>query len=558
MEKVWLNSYPKGIPSEIEKIPYASLAEFIEKKSIEYASLPAYSCMDKTLTYREIDQLSKSFSAYLCGKLKLTKGSRVAVMLPNILQYPVAIFGILRSGLTAVNVNPLYTARELEHQLKDSGAETIIILENFAHTLQEVLPKVNLKNVIVTGVGDLLDFPKSTLVNFAVRKIKKLVPKFNIPQAKKLTSVLKTSEGLRFKPHAIDENDLAFLQYTGGTTGISKGAMLSHGNLLANLTQAEAWINPFVEKGKEIVVTPLPLYHIFSLTANCLAFYSIGGHNILIPNPRDLASFVKDLKKYPFTALTGVNTLFNALLHNEEFCKLNFKALKFSLGGGSAVQKSVADHWLQVTGTSISQAYGLTETSPAVCMNPLNLREFNGSIGLPIPSTIISIRNDDNEEVPLGEPGELWVKGPQVMKGYWRRPEETQKTMTLDGWLKTGDVAVMDQGGFFTIVDRKKDMILVSGFNVYPNEIEEVIAKHKGVLESAAIGIPDEKSGEAVKVYAVRKDPSLTEKELVAHCRKFLTGYKIPKHIEFREDLPKTNVGKILRRSLKDMHNQAH
>ena len=490
-------------------------------------------------------------AAYFQKRLDLKKGDRVAIMLPNVLQYPITLFGALRAGLTVVNVNPLYTARELEHQLKDSGAETIVILANFAHVLEQVIGNTPIKNVITTEVGDQLGFPKSLLVNFVLKYIKKQVPAFNLPGKVAFNQCLGEGASLDYTRPDLSLADLAFLQYTGGTTGVSKGAMLTHGNIITNIAQAGAWISGRTGNGTDIIITALPLYHIFSLTANCLTFSGIGALNVLIPNPRDIPGFVKELKNWDFTAITGVNTLFNALLNNEDFVALDFGALKCTLGGGMAVQKVVAEKWAKVTGQPLIQAYGLTETSPAAVINPFNIESFNGSIGLPIPSTYVTIRDDQGEIMPNGEPGEIWIKGPQVMQGYWNRPEETAKTLE-DGWLKTGDVAYMDAEGFVTIVDRKKDMILVSGFNVYPNEIEEVVVSHPGILEAAAIGVPDDKSGEAIKVFCVKTDPKVTTEELIAHCREGLTGYKVPRIFEFRDDLPKTNVGKILRRALRD------
>ena len=488
----------------------------------------------------------------LQGELGLGPGARVALMMPNCLQYPVAMFGVLRAGLTVVNVNPLYTARELEHQLKDAGCEAIVIVENFAHTLQDVLPSTPVRYVVTTGLGDLLGFPKSLLVNFVVRHVKKMVPAWSLPGSIAFREALAKGAAHPLRPVTLGHEDLAFLQYTGGTTGVAKGAMLTHGNIVANLQQAHAWIGPYVREGEELIVTALPLYHIFSLTANCLTFFKIGAKNLLITNPRDIPGFIAELAKVRFTAITGVNTLFNALLNHPDFEKLDFSSLRLALGGGMAVQQAVAERWKAVTGRPLAEAYGLTETSPAVCINPLDLPAFNHSIGLPISSTEISLRDDEGYEVPVGEPGELCVKGPQVMKGYYNRPEDTARVFTRDGYLRTGDVAVIAPDGYVRIVDRKKDMILVSGFNVYPNEVEDVVASHPGVLEVAALGVPDERSGEAVKIFVVRKDPTLTAEALIAHCRQGLTGYKVPHYVEFREELPKSNVGKILRRALRD------
>ncbi len=549
-ERFWLNSYEDHVNSDVEP-EYKSLVEYLENIFASFGNKPAYSCMGATIPFDRLDQYSREMAAYFQNRLGLKKGDRVAIMLPNILQYPIALFGALRAGLTVVNVNPLYTPRELEHQLKDSGAETIIILENFAYVLEEVVGNTPIKNVITTEVADQLGFPKSIILNVLLKYVLKKVPKFNLPGRVSFNQCLGEGAGLEYRKPDVGADDLAFLQYTGGTTGVSKGAMLSHGNIIINVAQAGAWISGRTEKGTDIIITALPLYHIFSLTANCFVFSGLGAHNILIPNPRDIPKFISELKKWQFTAFTGVNTLFNGLLANAEFSKVDFSRLKCTLGGGMAVQKVVAEKWESVTGQPLIQAYGLTETSPAAIINPFSLGSFNGSIGLPLPSTYVTIRDDDGAVVPNGEAGEIWIKGPQVMQGYWNRPDETAKTIE-DGWLKTGDVAVMDDQGFVTIVDRKKDMILVSGFNVYPNEIEAVVAEHPGVLEAAAIGVPDSKSGEAIKVFCVKSDPNITSDDLIAHCRKGLTGYKVPKVFEFREDLPKTNVGKILRRALRD------
>jgi long-chain acyl-CoA synthetase len=472
-------------------------------------------------------------------------------MMPNCLQYPVAMFGALRAGYTVVNVNPLYTARELEHQLKDSGAEVIVILENFARTLEEVLPKVPVKHVVLAALGDLLGV-KGLLVNFVVRKVKKMVPQFNLPAARRFNEALAGGAGKPMKPFDVGHEDIAFLQYTGGTTGVSKGAMLLHRNILANIQQSEAWLLPSLKGETAVIITALPLYHIFSLTVNCLLMLKVGGCNILITNPRDIPGFVKELARHKYNIITGVNTLFNALMNNPGFAKLDFSLLKSAVGGGMAVQKAVADRWKQMTGKPLQEGYGLTESSPSATMNPPYIESYNGSIGLPLPSTEVAIRDDDRHDVPRGQPGEIAIRGPQVMKGYWKCPDETAKVLGPDGFLYTGDIGVMDEKGFVTIVDRKKDMILVSGFNVYPNEIEQVVAMHPGVLECAAIGVPDEHSGEVPKVFVVKKDPNLTEQDVLEHCKKELTGYKRPKSVEFRAELPKTNVGKILRRALRD------
>jgi long-chain acyl-CoA synthetase len=552
VEKIWLKEYPAGVPTEIDLNEFASLKDILEKSCQRFADLPAYSNMGVTLRYRDIDRLSRDFGAWLQAR-GLGKGDRVAIMMPNVLQYPVALFGVLRAGLTVVNVNPLYTPRELEHQLIDSGATVIVIIENFAHTLQEVLAKTPVKTVITTELGDLFPFPKRWLVNFVVKHVKKMVSAWKIPGAIPFRRVLSEGAGKTLNDVPLNHDDLAFLQYTGGTTGVSKGAMLTHGNMVANLQQASAWLKPFSKPAEETIITALPLYHIFSLTANCLTFMKVGGHNILITNPRDMPGFVKELGKVKFTVITGVNTLFNGLLHTPGFDRLDFSALKISLGGGMAVQRAVAERWKQVTGTPLIEAYGLTETSPAACINPLTLTEYNGSIGLPLSSTELSIRDDEDRERGIGpdEIGEICLRGPQVMRGYWERPEETAKVMTEDGYLRTGDVGYIDERGYVRIVDRKKDMILVSGFNVYPNEIEDVVVHHPGVLEAAAVGVPDEKSGEAVKIVVVKKDPALTAEALIAHCREHLTSYKVPRCVEFRDELPKTNVGKILRRMLR-------
>jgi len=550
VEKIWLKAYPPGVPAEIRYDDHRSIGELFDASVATYAERPAYYNMGSTLTFAELGRLSRDLGAWLQAQ-GLAKGARVAIMMPNVLQYPVAVFGTLRAGCTVVNVNPLYTPRELEHQLNDSGAEVIVILENFAHTLQQVAARTKLRRIVVAALGDLLGL-KGAIVNFAVRHVKKMVPPYELPNALRFNDVL--AEGARgeLEPVAVGPEDIAFLQYTGGTTGVAKGAMLLHRNILANLEMVAAWQRPFLGEEAQVVITALPLYHIFSLTANCLAFMKMGGCNVLITNPRDIPAFVKELAKHKFNVLPGVNTLFNALLNHPDFAKLDFSHLKVAIGGAMAVQKAVADRWQQVTGKVLLEGYGLTETSPVVCANPHYLREYNGSIGLPVPSTEIDIRDDQGRSLGTGEAGELCVRGPQVMKGYWQRPEETAKVLGADGFLATGDVAKVDDKGFVRIVDRKKDMILVSGFNVYPNEVEDVIAMHAGVLECAAIGVPDEKTGEAVKVFIVKKDPGLTEDEIRRHCEANLTGYKRPKWIEFRTELPKTNVGKILRRALRE------
>ena len=551
MEKIWLKHYPPGVPAEIDVGEYASVRDVFDESVARFASRPSFTCMGKSLSFAELDTLSAAFGAWLQG-IGGGKGTRVALMMPNILQYPVCLFGTLRAGATVVNVNPLYTARELEHQLVDSGAEVIVVLENFAHTLAEVVHKSKVKHVIVTSMGELLG-AKGLLVNFVVRRVKKMVKPWSIANTVHLSDVLAQGRRRSLQRVAIAHDDVAFLQYTGGTTGVAKGAMLLNRNIVANLLQARAWLTPVLDPNRrEIIVTPLPLYHIFSLTANCLVFMTLGGENLLIPNPRDIPGFVKTLRKVPFTAFTGVNTLFNALVNNAAFANLSFSSLRLVLGGGMAVQEAVAKRWKEITGVTLIEAYGLTETSPAATINPMDLGDWNGSIGLPISSTEVIIRGDDGAELPVGGVGEICIRGPQVMKGYWGRPEETAKAISPDGFFATGDIGVMDERGFVRIVDRKKDMILVSGFNVYPNEVEGEIAKHPGVLEVAAVGVPDDYQGEAVKVFIVKKDPALTEADIRAHCEKVLTGYKRPKHVAFRDELPKTNVGKILRRALRD------
>jgi long-chain acyl-CoA synthetase len=551
-ERPWLASYPPGVPAQVDAQQYSSLVQVLETACDRFAHRPAFENMGRVLSYGDIDRLSSHFASYLLNVLKLQRGDRVAIMLPNVLQYPIAIFGALRAGLTVVNTNPLYTARELRHQLHDAGVSAIVVLDNFAATLAKVLHDTPCKHVVTTGIGDLLGFPKAHLVNFALKHVKKMVPAFRIDHAVRFKAAL--ARGARAKPPKVDVtlDDIAFLQYTGGTTGVAKGAMLTHGNLVANMLQASAWIGRNIHEGEEVIVTAIPLYHIFALTANCLVFMKFGGLNHFITNPRDMPGFVKTLRGIRMTALTGVNTLFNGLLNTPGFDQVDFSRLHLTLGGGAAVQRAVAERWKKTTGVTLVEAYGLTETSPAACMNPLDIPEYNGSIGLPIPSTDVEIRDDDGKHLPIGQVGELCVRGPQVMKGYWQRPDETAKVLGADGWLHTGDVARMDERGFFYIVDRKKDMILVSGFNVYPNEIEDVVAQCPGVLEVAALGVPDEKSGEAVKVVVVRKDPALTAEAIKAYCKQNLTGYKQPKVIEFRDSLPKSNVGKILRRELRD------
>ena len=552
VERPWLAQYPAGVPAQIDVDEYPSIVSVLERAIASYRDRPAFANLGKVLTYADIDRLSARFAAYLLGELNLKKGDRVAIMMPNCLQYPIATFGILRAGLTVVNVNPMYTPRELRHQLIDSGATAIVVLDNFGNTVQEVAADTPLKQVITTGLGDMLAFPKGVIVNFVLKHVKKMVPDYDIPGAIRFRDALVLGQLQKLPPVAIDPEDIAFLQYTGGTTGVAKGAMLTHRNLVANMQQAAAWVRSNVKPGEEIMITALPLYHIFSLTANGLVFMKFGALNYLITNPRDMPGFVKELSKVPFTAITGVNTLFNGLLNTPGFDRIDFSHLRLTLGGGMAVQRAVAERWKQATGCTLVEAYGLTETSPAACINPMDLAEYNGAIGLPVPSTDACLKDEEGRLVPVGEVGELCIKGPQVMRGYWHRPEETANVIDGEGWLHTGDMARMDEKGFFYIVDRKKDMILVSGFNVYPNEVEDVIALMPGVLEVAAVGVPDEKSGEAVKVVIVRKDPSLTAEQVKAHARENLTGYKHPRYVEFRTELPKTNVGKILRRELRD------
>lgn len=554
MERIWLKQYPPGVPADIEPTQYASLVDLLEESFTKFADRKAFICMDKSISYRDLDQMSVALAAYLQGR-GLQRGARVAIMMPNVLQYPVATAAVLRAGFAVVNVNPLYTPRELEHQLKDSGAEAIIVLENFAHTAEQVIAKTAVKHIIVASMGDLLGF-KGVIVNLVVRHVKKMVPAWSLPGAVSFNDALSAGRGMTLNKPKLSPGDVAFLQYTGGTTGLSKGATLLHRNIVANVLQNDAWLQPALAAPPHVdqlmIVCALPLYHIFALTACYLLAVRAGGCNLLIPNPRDIAGFVKELAKYQVNSFPAVNTLYNGLMHHPDFKKLDFSKLKISNGGGMAVQRPVAEQWKAVTGCFIAEGYGLSETSPTLTCNPATTTEFSGSIGIPVPSTWISIRDDDGNEMPLGQPGEICAKGPQVMSGYWNKPEETAKVMTADGYFRTGDIGVMDEKGYIKIVDRKKDMILVSGFNVYPNEIEEVIASHPGVLECAVIGIPDSKSGEAVKAFVVKKDPNLTAEAVIKFCHEQLTGYKVPKHIEFRNDLPKTNVGKILRRQLRD------
>ena len=551
MDRNWLKQYPPGVPADIDPDRYASLLEIFEESCAAHRHSPAFTNMGATLSYAQLDELSRAFAAWLQKKSGLVPGDRVAIMMPNILQYPIALFGALRAGMVVVNTNPLYTARELEHQLKDSGAKAIVIVENFVHVLQQVLPRTDLKKVLVTRIGDLLGVPRGFIVNFVLKHVRKQIPPWNMPGTSTFKSALGSGLGLKLEPVPVGPEDIAFLQYTGGTTGVAKAAILTHRNMVANLLQALAWINPSLEVNEaRVVITALPLYHIFALTTNCLVFLPLGARNVLITNPRDFKSFVAELKKYRFNFISGVNTLFNALLHAPGFAGVDFGALRVTFAGGMALQAVVAARWKEVTGCIVTQGWGLTETSPIATANPVGL-DFNGSIGLPIPSTDISIRDDDGKELPVNGVGEICVFGPQVMRGYWNRPDETEKVMFGD-WLRTGDIGRMDAAGFIYIEDRKKDMILVSGFNVYPNEVESVVAAHPGVLEVAAVAQADEKSGEVVALFVVKKDPSLTAEALIAYCRTELTGYKVPRHVYFRSELPKTNVGKILRRALRD------
>jgi long-chain acyl-CoA synthetase len=554
MERIWLKQYPPGVPADIDVSQYTSLVELLEESFAKFADRKAFICMDKSISYRDLDEMSVALAAYLQSK-GMQKGARVALMMPNVLQYPVSTAAVLRAGYAVVNVNPLYTPRELEHQLKDSGAEAIIVLENFATTVQQVISKTAVKHVTVGSMGDLLGF-KGVIVNLVVRRLKKMVPAYSIPGAVTFNDALAAGRSMKLNKPKIARDDVAFLQYTGGTTGVSKGATLLHRNILANVLQNDAWMQPALKKPPQVehlfIVCALPLYHVFALTACYLLGIRAGGVNLLVPNPRDMAGFVKELMKYQINFFPAVNTLYNGLLHTPGFDKVDFSKLKVSNGGGMATQKAVAEKWLKVTGCPLSEGYGLSETSPTLTCNPADTDKFSGSIGIPVPSTHLSIRDDDGNEVPLGQPGEICAKGPQVMVGYWNRPDETAKVMTPDGYFRTGDIGVMTPDGYTKIVDRKKDMILVSGFNVYPNEIEEVIAGHPGVLECAVIGVEDARSGEAVKAFVVKKDPNVTAEDIIKYCGTQLTNYKVPKQIEFRTGLPKTNVGKILRRELRD------
>ena len=563
MERIWLKHYPPGVPHDVDVDRYSSLVDLLEDGFRQHAARKAYAYMDRYFTYGEVDRYSAAFGAWL-QEQGLAHGTRVAIMMPNVVQYPIALAGVLRAGCVVVNVNPLYTPRELAHQLTDSGAEAIVILENFAATLQQVIAKTAVRHVVVASLGDMLGFPKGAIVNFAVRRLRKMVPPYSLPGHVRFTEALDAGARRRLEPVASGPQDVAFLQYTGGTTGVSKGATLTHRNLIANVLQMEAWMTPALQDVRRgpvpeqfVYICALPLYHVFALTVNCLFGLRIGALNVLIPNPRDIPGFVKELAKYRFHVLPGVNTLYNALCENAEFRKLDFSSVRIANGGGMAVQKAVSDKWQALTGLPIIEGYGLSETSPVATCNLLGNAEFTGTIGLPVPGTDIQILDDAGQPVPLGQAGEIAIRGPQVMAGYWNRPDETDKVMTPDGFFLSGDIGIMDERGYTRIVDRKKDMILVSGFNVYPNEIEGVVATHPGVVECAAIGVPDEKSGEAVKVFVVRRDPALTAEEIMEFCRQNLTGYKKPKYVEFRDELPKTNVGKILRRELRDAPKQA-
>jgi long-chain acyl-CoA synthetase len=549
MEKIWLRNYQPGVPADIDLSEYASLDDMFARCCRKFANLPACRSMGETITYRRLDAMVRDFAAWLQG-LGLGPGARVALMMPNVLQYPVAVFGILRAGMIVVNVNPLYTARELEYQLKDSGAEAIVVLENFAHVLEKALPGSPVKHVVTAQVGDLFPVHKRLAVNFAIRHVKKMVKPWRIGNSIGFRAALSRGRHATLTPAPLSHGDTAFLQYTGGTTGVSKGAMLTHANLIANMLQAKAWTDPTFAEGRETIITALPLYHVFALTMNCLLPLQLGALNHLIVNPRDISGMVKELRDTRFTIITGVNTLYNALLNHPDFSSIDFSPVKLVLAGGAAVQRPVAERWRAITGKPIVEGYGLTETSPFVTSNLLD-SEYSGSIGMPLPSTDVSIRDDAGREVNLGEEGELWVRGPQVMKGYWQKPEETRNVITPDGWLRTGDVAVMDEQGMIRITDRKKDMILVSGFNVYPNEVESILAGHPGVLECAVVGVPDPITGEAVKAFVIPKDQALTAESLVLFCRESLTNYKVPKQIEFRKELPKSPIGKILRRALR-------
>lgn len=552
MEKIWLKNYAPDIAHEIDLTQYQSIVDIVRQSVARYADRTAFINMGKTLSYGELGKLSTDFASYLQNVLKLPRGSRVAIMMPNVLQYPIAVFGILQAGMVVVNTNPLYTPRELEHQLKDSGATAIVVLENFANTLELVLPNTQIQHVIIANIGEMFGSLKGSLMNFVLRKIKKMVPDYSINGAVAFKKALALGAQQNFQAVTLTRDDLAFLQYTGGTTGLAKGAMLTHGNICANILQGSEWIKSLLEEGKETVIAALPLYHIFALTINLLLFIKAGATAVLITNPRDLDGFIKELRKYPVTVFIGLNTLFRAMLSKPEFRQVDFSTWKLSFGGGMATQEAVAKEWKQVVGLPIIDAYGLTEASPGVCVNPLDNSEYTGGIGFPLPSTEVQLRDSTGKVLPVNETGELWVRGPQVMRGYWNKPEETAKVIDQDGWLDTGDIAVMDETGQLKLVDRKKDLIVVSGFNVYPNEIEDVVAHHPKVQEVACIGVKSEKTGEALKLFVVKRDESLDAEELIAYCRSQLTGYKVPRDIEFRDELPKSNVGKILRRELRD------
>ncbi len=550
MERIWLKSYPAGVPADIDAKGFGSIGDFIKASVEKFGSRTAFLSMGGAMSYAELDRKSREFASYLQNVARLPRGARVALMMPNLMQYPIAMFGTLRAGCVVVNCNPLYSPRELNHQLLDSGAEAIVVLENFARTLEKAIDGTAIRAVVVTGAGDQLGFPRGPIVNIVLRHIRRAIPPWRLP-AVRFNRALALGRLQVFTEPPVQSADIAFLQYTGGTTGVPKGAMLTHGNVIANLRQVHTWIAPSIGSEREVFVTALPLYHVFSLLVNCFVPAMIGATNLLIANPRDIPALVKDMRRTPFTVITGVNTLFNALLNNEEFTALDFSRLHLAVGGGMALQRAVAERWKSLTGKPLIEAYGLTETSPAAVANPLTIDDFTGAIGLPLPSTDIAIRDADGRDLAVGEIGELCIKGPQVMAGYWNKPEETAKVMTADGFLRTGDIARVDERGYVFIVDRKKDLIIVSGFNVYPNEIEDVVMTHPGVREVGAVGVPDAKSGEAVKIVVVRKDETLTEADLIAHCRQYLTGYKIPRQVEFRSTLPRTTVGKILRRELR-------
>ncbi|MCL4113039.1 UNVERIFIED_CONTAM: hypothetical protein GTU68_049961, partial [Idotea baltica] len=558
VEKVWLKNYPKGVPEFIDTSEYDSLADLFDKSITAFNDRPAYTNLGRSISFKELDEYSRDFGAYLTNQAGLKKGDRIAIMMPNLIQYPIALFAALRAGMVVVNTNPLYTDRELEHQLKDSGAKAIVILENFAHTLADVIKHTEVETVITTRVGDMASFPKSLIVNLVVKYVKKMVPPFSLPKAIRFKDVLTQGKDKPFTTAELKHDDVAFLQYTGGTTGVAKGAALTHENMIANLLQAYTWASQDLNDGQETFITALPLYHIFSLTANAMFALKIGANSVLITNPRDMPGFVKELSQVKFSYITGVNTLFNGLLNAPGFADLDFSNLKIALGGGMAVQEFVANQWKDVTGHVLIEAYGLTETSPAACINPVDITGFSGNIGLPISSTEVKVTDEEGVELGFDEPGELCIRGPQVMQGYWDRPQETAKVLSEDGWLKTGDVAVVNKDGYVKLVDRLKDMVIVSGFNVYPNEIENIVALHPKVLEVGAIGVPHEKSGEAVKIFVVKSDDSLTEKELMDYCHEEMTRYKCPKYVEFVEDLPKSNVGKVLRKDLRELNKKSN